>query len=94
MPYQAIGQFHVFYPEKLEIHDVFWDAAKQILHANVIDGVEEDGSEKKRLQLELPYDELVCHGIDLAARVYAGQWGILKAVAGEARLESGQIVMA
>ena len=92
-PYQAIGQFHVFYPDQLEVVDVFWDAAKQILYAHIINDVCGDANENNTLLLELPYDELVGHSVDLAAKVCAGELGALKAIAGEARLDSGQIVM-
>jgi hypothetical protein len=92
----ASGQLHVVAFERMEVVGSHWDAAAQVLHAELVQAPE-DGSLERidagRLHLALPHRAVAPGAVDALARSLAGEYGALRAVAGTVHLQGGQAVM-
>jgi hypothetical protein len=92
----ASGQLHVVAFERMEVVGSHWDAAAQVLHAELVQAPEDgssEGSDAGRLHLALPHRAVAPGAVDALARSLAGEYGALRAVAGTVHLQGGQAVM-
>lgn len=92
----ASGQLHVVAFERMEVVGSHWDAAAQVLHAELVQAPEDGSSERSdagRLHLALPHRAVAPGAVDALARSLAGEYGALRAVAGTVHLQGGQAVM-
>ncbi|ERJ38854.1 hypothetical protein L810_6692 [Burkholderia sp. AU4i] len=91
----AAGSLHVVAFEPMVVRSVHWDAAAQVLHAQLEQGeagtVDVEGDDV--LHLALPHRAVAPGAVDALARVLAGEWGALRALAGTVRLHAGTAVM-
>lgn len=91
----AAGSLHVVAFEPMVVRSVHWDAAAQVLHARLAHGEAAttgvDGDDV--LHLALPHRAVAPGAVDALARVLAGEWGGLRALAGTVRLHAGTAVM-
>lgn len=104
----AAGQLHVVAFDRMEVASCHWDAAAQVLHAQLgqvalaepdeareaID--ESDGNSENSdalLHLALPHRSASAGAVDALARALSGEWGALRAVAGTVHLQGGRAVM-
>ncbi|VVE85409.1 SWIM zinc finger family protein [Pandoraea sputorum] len=90
----AAGSLHVVALAPMVVRSVHWDAAAQVLHAQLAQhaaqGVEADGD---ALHVELPHRAVAPCAVDALVRALCGEWGTLCAVAGTVRLHAGVAVM-
>jgi hypothetical protein len=77
-----------------------WDAAAQVLHAELAQAPEDaptdeagQGDDLDRLYLALPHRAVAPGAVDALARTLAGEYGALRAVAGTVHLQGGRAVM-
>ena len=104
----SAGALHVLACEGLEVIDSHWDAAAQVLHAQLQAGGDDavtaesadaqtdlyaDAAVDEALHLALPHRAAAPGAVDALARALAGEWGALRAVAGSVRLEGGHARM-
>ncbi|NHB05773.1 hypothetical protein GWK53_04535 [Burkholderia cepacia] len=91
----AAGSLHVVAFEPMVVRSVHWDAAAQVLHARLEQGeagtADVDGDDV--LHVALPHRAVAPGAVDALARVLAGEWGALRALAGTVRLHAGTAVM-
>lgn len=101
------GQLHVVAFDRMEVVSCHWDAAAQVLHAELGqapgDAVgaahADDAGESvvvppaERLRLALPHRAVAPGAVDALARTLAGDHGPLRAVAGTVHLQGGVAVM-
>jgi hypothetical protein len=80
-PRHAAGAVRILACDALTVHAWYWDAAAQVLRAEV-----REAGEAVVLRLSLAHRAVTPHAVDALARVLAGEWGPLRAVAGPARL--------
>ncbi|SET24936.1 SWIM zinc finger family protein [Variovorax sp. OV084] len=93
----ASGQLHVVAFERMEVASCHWDAAAQVLHARLgqaaADEANEARTEDAQLHLALPHRAATPGAVDALARALAGEYGVLRAVAGTVHLQGSQAVM-
>jgi hypothetical protein len=95
----ASGQLHVVAFDRMEVVSCHWDAAEQVLHAELGQASEDETGERvvaapaERLRLALPHRAVAPGAVDALARTLAGDHGALRAVAGTVHLQGGVAVM-
>jgi len=96
----ASGQLHVVAFDRMEVVASHWDAAAQVLHAELVQAPPDDAADDatdmadaQRLRLALPHRAVAPGAVDALARTLAGDYGALRAVAGMVHLQGGQPVM-
>jgi hypothetical protein len=98
----ASGQLHVVAFDRMKVVSCHWDAAAQVLHAELGQASEDEVHETgepimapraERLRLALPHRAVAPGAVDALARTLAGDHGALRAVAGTVHLQGGVAVM-
>lgn len=98
----ASGPLHVVAFERMEVVASHWDAATQVLHAELAQAPEDaptdeagrgDEADLDRLYLALPHRAVAPGAVDALARTLAGEYGALRAVAGTVHLQGGRAVI-
>lgn len=104
----ASGQLHVVAFDRMEVVAMHWDAAAQVLHAQLAQAPEDDAlaqasehdagdavaaTSSQRLRMALPHRAVAPGAVDALARTLAGDHGALRAVAGTVHLQGGVAVM-
>jgi hypothetical protein len=98
-PRHCAGAVRILAANALAVRGWYWDAAAQILHADLAEGSVETGSVEEEeesgpaLHLALPHRAAAPHAVDALAHALLGAWGGLRAVAGPVRLLAGQATM-
>ncbi|MDM0004428.1 SWIM zinc finger family protein [Variovorax sp. J22G73] len=101
------GQLHVVAFDRMEVVSCHWDAAAQVLHAELgqapgdaVGAADADDAGEsvvappsERLRLALPHRAVAPGAVDALARTLAGDHGPLRAVAGTVHLQGGVAVM-
>ncbi|MDR3213916.1 MAG: hypothetical protein LBT71_08405 [Azoarcus sp.] len=91
-PRHVAGAVRILAAETLIVRDVCWDAAAQVLHADLREAIAGENAESESasvLHLALAHRAATPHAVDALAGVLAGEWGVLRAVAGPVHLVAG-----
>jgi hypothetical protein len=95
-PRHCAGAVRILASDVLTVRGWYWDAAAQILHADLGERSFDAGSGDESgpvLHLALPHRAAAPHAVDALAHALLGGWGALRAIAGPVRLLAGQATM-
>lgn len=93
----ACGPLHVVSLSDARVIYSHWDAAAQVLNSALAWDSESQAGDPQEgrdmLFLALPHRAAAAQAVDALARALAGEWGVLRAVAGTVQLQGGRAVM-